>query len=308
MKKLCIILIAFAICFAVFAQNAKSTGLTDSDVKAFCKNYGEIQTELRKTGIELDDTSTAISASTASPKINQILNKNGISGNNPLEKIEAIVYSFAIEKYEAEIASDPQSAALLKKMGLDPMKELKSRVADSDRTVVRNNLAAVSKAFDAEIAASDFSEEDVSSFMEDYGGLDYESLAQAFQNVADEDKNAVAKKYDTKKKFKTIKYDNTEWILVQPTDITFENSDEAALYAEAYTGVKGTWEICSSFGYLGTNNGKKPFYVWLSGGIGYYSKFPVDFAGGKPDKFIPDEEVTPALAKKTILQMYRLND
>lgn len=308
MKKLFFCLFTFAISFTLFAQTAKSTGLTDSDVKAFCENYSTIQNELSKAGIDLDSTSTNLEPSTASLRVNMILNKNGISGPKPLYKIEAIVSSYAIEKYEAEIAKDPQAAALLKNMGLDPMKEMKARVSDSDRTIVRNNFTAVSKVFDDEITASNLSEEDEADFLEDYNGLDYERLAQAFQNVADEDKNAIIRKYDTKKKFKTIHYDDRDWILIQPTDITFENSDEAALYAEAYTGVKGTWEICSSFGYLGTNNDKKPFYVWLSGGIGYYSKFPVDFAGGKPDKFIPDEEVTPALAKKTILQMYRMND
>ena len=34
-------------------------------------------------------------------------------------------------------------------------------------------------------------------------------------------------------------------------------------------------------------------------------KILLDEDSGAPDKFIPDEEVTPEIAKKTVLQMYK---
>lgn len=53
--------------------------------------------------------------------------------------------------------------------------------------------------------------------------------------------------------------------------------------------------------YLGEHNNNKPFYTWGSGGVLYYSKFPIDEDSGAPDKFIPDEEVTPEIAKKNCI-------
>ena len=109
------------------------------------------------------------------------------------------------------------------------------------------------------------------------------------------------KKYDTKKKFKVIKSKGgEEWIIIQPTDITFANSEEAFIYAENYTGVSGTWSAASSYGYLGSNakKGDKPLYVWLDDGVGIYKSFPLDDNAGGPDEVIPNGKVTPNIAKK----------
>ena len=47
------------------------------------------------------------------------------------------------------------------------------------------------------------------------------------------------------------------------------------------------------------------FYTWGSDGILCYTTFPIDFDSCAPDKVIYNEDVTPELAQKTVLQMYR---
>ena len=318
MKKLISILAALFLCALVFAQNAKSTGLTDSDIQAFCKNYSKIYTDVEKTGMNLTDPGSLALGASAQAQVTKVLNKNGISGNNAYDKVIAIAYGYTIAKYDEAMAADPQSAALLKSFGMDPMAQYRALVADADQKVINKNLAALTKVFEDEMAsaASDDSDYDMSAYgdlsalMSAYAGL---VGAGGYDDILPETKlkQDVLKKYDTKKKFNVVKTkQGEEWIIIQPTDITFANSDEAFIYAENYTGVPGHWEAASSFGYLGTyaKKGDKPIYVWLNDGVGIYKKFPVDFAGGAPDELIPNEKVTPDIAKKAVLQMYKLQN
>ena len=132
-----------------------------------------------------------------------------------------------------------------------------------------------------------------------------------YESKEDRAKKEVLKKYDTKKKFKVVKSsDGEEWIIIQPSEITFKNSQEAEIYAENYTGVQGNWSFCSACGYLGgiSNKNSKPFYTWVSGGVGCYLTFPIDFDSCAPDKIIEDADVTPEIARKAVLQMYKLNE
>ena len=46
MKKIIIVCLMTLLTIAVFAQNAPSAGLTDSDVTSFSKNFGTIKAEL----------------------------------------------------------------------------------------------------------------------------------------------------------------------------------------------------------------------------------------------------------------------
>ena len=319
MKKFIPIFAVAFICTCLFAQTAKSTGLTDSDVQGFCKYYSQIYTEMDNAGVNLADTGSFNLGTSAKSKVNKVLNKYGISGNNAYDKVVAIAYAYTVQKYDQTVASDPQTAALMKSFGMDPMAELRNMVSDADAKVVKKNYAQLDKIFNDELAAassddsdydlSDYS--DLSALMSAYAGLagagGYDDMTLPETKL----KQDVLKKYDTKKKFNVVKTkQGEEWIIVQPTDITFANSDEAFIYAENYTGVPGHWEAASSFGYLGTNakKGDKPLYVWLNDGVGIYKKFPVDFAGGAPDELIPNEKVTPDIAKKAILQMYKLSE
>jgi len=49
------------------------------------------------------------------------------------------------------------------------------------------------------------------------------------------------------------------------------------------------------------NKKNQPYFRKTS----FLRKILLDEDSGAPDKFIPDEEVTPEIAKKTVLQMYK---
>ena len=55
MKKIFALFAIFAVSFCVFAQNAKSVGLKDSDVKNWAKNCVTIQKEFEKLGLDKND-------------------------------------------------------------------------------------------------------------------------------------------------------------------------------------------------------------------------------------------------------------
>lgn len=314
MKKLFTLLLSLLMVSGLYAQNAKSVGLADSDVKNWAKNSISIQKEFEKLGIDTND-SVKVAAS-ARQKAESILQKYGISNPNSIEKYSVILQGAAILKAESEI--DEQSKAMMKMMKVDPLGDLKKKINSNDFNVISSNSKSVLKAVD-EINNRDSSalssknnkadEEDysdLSSLMSTLGGTysDYERKDDLL-------KKEVLKKYDTKKKFKVVKAsDGEEWIIIQPSEITFKNSQEAEIYAENYTGVQGNWSFCSSCGYLGgtSNKNSKPFYTWVSGGVGCYLTFPIDFDSCAPDKIIEDADVTPEIARKAVLQMYKLNE
>ncbi|MBR4159324.1 MAG: hypothetical protein IKT97_04640 [Spirochaetia bacterium] len=309
MKKIIIMCLMLVIATGAFAQSAPSAGLTDSDVTSFSKNYGSIKAELEKLGIDVQDTDSVADAKSAEAKVNSILNKNGISGNNPVAKLKAIAFGYAVEKFEATMAGDPQASKMLQSMGIDPIADVRKEVAPEDCKVVKKHLNELQKAFDEDdfptTSSSDQSSTDsydmaaLQEFQKKYANLDYE-------DPDEKAKKEVLKKYDVKRKFNVVKDGSgEEWIIIQPSEITFANSTEAELYAENYAGVSGKWCMSSSCGYLGSHSNNKPFYTWGSDGILCYTKFPIDFDSCAPDKVIYNEDVTPDLAKKAVLQMYR---
>lgn len=309
MKKILLLLTVLTLTFTSFAQDAKETGLTDKDIQAFCKNYDSIYFEMDNLGIDMQDPKSVMEAEATDSNASKILNKYGISGKNSFEKLKAICYGYAVEYYDSTFASDPQTALLLKKLGRDPMAEFRNKVAEADQNVVKNHMTELTSVFTE--AASAFSDSEINEYTGNATeNMDYSNLAAAFLNAANNEKpqNDNAPKYDTGKKFNVKRYARQIWIIVQPSDITFENSEEAERYASHYTGVAGKWEMCNSYGYLGLNNDNKPFYVWVNGGVAYYSKFPIDEDTGKPDKFIPDKKVKPDIAKQAILQMVKVGD
>ncbi len=307
MKKIIIMCLMIVIATGAFAQSAPSAGLTDSDVTSFSKNFGAIKAELEKLGIDVQDTDSVAEAKNAESKVNSILNKNGISGSSPINKLKAIAFGYAVEKYEATIAGDPQAAQIMRSMGIDPIADVRKEVAPADCKVVKKHLSELQKAFDESDIPTSATSQGLSLDSFDMAAL--QDLQNRYANVetpSEKSKKDILKKFDTKKKFNVLKdKDGSEWILVQPADITFANSTEAELYAENYTGVSGQWCMSSSCGYLGSNHGNKPFYTWGSGGILCYEKFPIDMDTCAPDRVIDDADVTPAMAKKAVLQMYK---
>lgn len=306
MKKLLVLITLLGLTFSLFAQEAKATGLTDKDVDSFCKNYERIYVEMDKLGIDMQNPSSIMEAEAAGSSVSKTLNKYGITGKNSFDKLKAICYGYAVNFYDATFASDPQTALLLKKLGKDPMAEVRNKVAENDLNIVQKHMDSLTSVFTE--AASNFEEDEIN----DYAGAaadnsEYAKMAAALLSSMKKPEEENTSKYNTNQRFTIKRYAREAWIIIRPEDITFENSSDAEEYASNYTGVAGKWEMCNSYGYLGDNNDKKPFYVWVSGGVAYYSKFPIDPDTGKPDKFIPDKKVTPEIASQAFLQMYRVS-
>lgn len=306
MKKLLVLITLLGLTFSLFAQEAKATGLTDKDVDSFCKNYERIYVEMDKLGIDMQNPSSIMEAEAAGSSVSKTLNKYGITGKNSFDKLKAICYGYAVNFYDATFASDPQTALLLKKLGKDPMAEVRNKVAENDLNIVQKHMDSLTSVFTE--AASNFEEDEIN----DYAGAaadnsEYAKMAAALLSSMKKPEEENTSKYNTNQRFTIKRYAREAWIIIRPEDITFENSSDAEEYASNYTGVAGKWEMCNSYGYLGDNNDKKPFYVWVSGGVAYYSNFPIDPDTGKPDKFIPDKKVTPEIASQAFLQMYRVS-
>ena len=129
----------------LFAQNAKSAGVTDSDVKNWAKNLPSIIKEFDKIGV--DPADSYLEAIDEKDKVENVLQKNGISGPDRIAKFETIVRSAAILKIEAEL--DEDSKEMMKLMNMDPTAELKKNINQKDYDVVAANSKAVIKAMDA---------------------------------------------------------------------------------------------------------------------------------------------------------------
>jgi len=129
----------FVFAVGLYAQNAGSTGLTDSDVKNWARNYESIQKEFKKIGLDADDAAS-ISAK-KKPQVDAILQKNGISGSNCIEKLAMIQQCAALLMAEEEL--DEQSKAMMKSMGIDPLAQLKTNVSAKDYVIVAANSKAV---------------------------------------------------------------------------------------------------------------------------------------------------------------------
>ena len=95
MKKLLILATTCAMASAAFAQNAKSAGITDTDVKSWAKNYKQIQNEFSDAGISLDEAgfsrdNIATTSKQDKAKAETILQKYGIAAPNRLNKLAMI--------------------------------------------------------------------------------------------------------------------------------------------------------------------------------------------------------------------------
>ncbi|MBR5095652.1 MAG: hypothetical protein IK094_00925 [Treponema sp.] len=147
MKKILLACVALFAAALLFGQ-AKSTGLTDSDVQAFCKNFKKIESDFRNYDVDLSDAQAlayALDADTAAAKV---LNKNGISGANAVDKVKAIAYGYVIARFEEEMAADPEAAKMLKALGQDPLAEVRGKVSDADQKVAARYTQELKKVFE----------------------------------------------------------------------------------------------------------------------------------------------------------------
>ena len=198
MKKIFLALISLIMAFSLYAQNVKSVGLSDSDVKNWAKNLNPIVKELQALGVWTNDSINA--SANQKSKIDGVLNKYGISGSNCIEKFGVISECAVVVVAASEL--DAQSAALLKAMGMDPLAELKKNINSKDYAVVEANAKAVIEAYNNldtssyEYEASAASAGDDYSYGDDdlsYGDEDladfYSRLGKSAENVASQSSN-----------------------------------------------------------------------------------------------------------------------
>jgi len=198
MKKIYSLVVSLLMVFSLYAQNVKSVGLSDSDVKNWAKNCVSIQKEFEKIGIDTNDSFTV--AVSEKQKAESILQKYGISNPNSIEKYSMILQSAAILKAESEL--DEQSKAMMKLLKVDPLGDLKKTINSKDYNVVASNSKAVLKAIDELDANSFESETSAASAGDDYSYGDddlsygdedladfYSRLAKSAENVASESSN-----------------------------------------------------------------------------------------------------------------------
>ena len=145
MKKLLILFTLITMVSSAFAQNPKSTGLTDSDVKSWAKNLKSIERDFDDAGISRDDVKSASKQEKA--KAESILQKYGISAPNRVEKLAMINQCATLVMAEnggvAAASIDPKAMAMLKAMGVDPFAELKANINQKDYKVVKANEKVV---------------------------------------------------------------------------------------------------------------------------------------------------------------------
>ena len=210
LKRFVVFLMCFTLVASLFAEPA-STGITDSDVKNWAKNLNSIVKELQTLGVWSGDSINATASQ--KNKVDGVLNKYGISGSNCMDKFGMITSCAIVVIAASEL--DPQSAAVLKAMGMDPMAELKKNINSKDYAVVEANSKAVAKAYQ-NLDTSSIDYDAASNAAADYAyGNDeltdlYSRLGNAFAQAAseggytatNEDTEVIKKLYDQMSKAK----------------------------------------------------------------------------------------------------------
>ena len=139
-------------------------------------------------------------------EINQVLNQNGISGNNALEKFVMITICSAIVNAESQL--DAESMAVMKAMGMDPIASLKANVNAKDFAVVQANsdsvIEAVNSLDSADILESDYNDlsggsisdfEGMDEIDDGYGNFSDDLLKLQIQPIVDEVNNEAYPKF-----------------------------------------------------------------------------------------------------------------
>lgn len=135
MKKFIALACVFFTISLLFAEPV-CTNITDSDVQNFVKNYTAVVNAM-------EDVYSEAEADT-------VLQKYGISGPKRMDKYSVLGLGAAAVTAESEI--DPQSAALLKAMGMDPVAQITGQINSKDYAVIKKyskQLVAAVNAYDA---------------------------------------------------------------------------------------------------------------------------------------------------------------
>lgn len=209
-KKIVFASLFIALTVSLFAEPA-STGITDSDVKNWAKNLNPMVKELQTLGVWTNDSINATAKQKAN--VDDVLHKYGISGTNCIEKF-GMITSCAIVIIAANDI-DPESAALLKALGMDPMVELKKNCNSKDYAVVEANSKAVVNAYNnLDTSSFDSGSADSSAAGDDYSYGDqdladfYSRLGKSVENVASQSSNLDMKEANEEGKLVKSMYEN----------------------------------------------------------------------------------------------------
>ena len=155
MKKLLFALIASSLATTTFAQNAKSAGITDGDVKNWAKNLKAIERDLDEASLSRDDVASASKQEQA--KADAILQKHGIAAPNRVNKLVMINQCAVLVMAEsgAIAGMDANTMAMLKQMGVDPFAEMRASTNQKDCKVVKANEKAIVAAMNGKDWAGD---------------------------------------------------------------------------------------------------------------------------------------------------------
>lgn len=156
MKKIIsILLTAILLTAAVFAKDEVAfsdteLGITDSDCKNYAKNHEKISKDLDKLDASLENE--IYIATDGLEPLNNVMEKNGISGPNAYYKVLGIYHAYAIITYENELKANPLAAAILKKSGADPVSSYKSSIGKKDYDTVKKNYKTLAVAFGDDVS------------------------------------------------------------------------------------------------------------------------------------------------------------
>ncbi len=161
MKRLCFFtILTFIFCVGGFAQTPSDSadsgeivecvGITDDDIKNFCKNHEAILVEMENYDLlDYDADSNLLMTDDSQVKndVENMLDKYGLSGPSRMKKIEVIslgyAYALALQEYEA----DPQTADALMQMGMVPDTMFQIKVHPDDLAVIKRNFNVLNETF-----------------------------------------------------------------------------------------------------------------------------------------------------------------
>ena len=190
MKKIFILIAAFTVSISVFAQNAKSTGLSDSDVKNWIKNSSAIENALDELDIDVDDIDLLSAKDRAS--VESILRKYGISAPKSLEKYMKIIRCSTVLFIESQM--DSATLKMMESMGIDSFNGMKSEINSKDYAVVAANSSGVLNVFAALGDESDYDFEDDEDEDFDYASGNVEYMEKIVQPAIDEINDSIVMK------------------------------------------------------------------------------------------------------------------
>ena len=186
-KKIVFASLFIALTASLFAEPA-STGITDSDVKNWAKNLNPMVKELQALGVWTNDSINATAKQKAN--VDDVLHKYGISGSNCIDKFGMITSCAVVVIAANDI--DPESAALLKAFGMDPLADLKKNCNSKDYAVVEANSKAVVNAYNnLDTSSFDSGSADSSAAMDDYSD-DVNDVVDFYTRLANSSNEDIA--------------------------------------------------------------------------------------------------------------------